>query len=59
MLIEDTVYIESCGTSRDDAVQAVCDTLLVIRKEWIERYTPSMTQSKQLPTSSGHILTMD
>jgi phosphoglucomutase len=53
------VYIESCGDSRDAAVKAVCDTFLAIREEWVERFTPSMSYSKQLPTSSGHILTVD
>ncbi|KAJ6087460.1 hypothetical protein N7467_006374 [Penicillium canescens] len=52
-------YIESCGDSREDAVKAVCDTFLTIREEWVERFTPSMSYSKQLPTSSGHILTVE
>ncbi|KAJ5769210.1 hypothetical protein N7520_003769 [Penicillium odoratum] len=49
-------YIESCGTSRDNAVKAVCETFLTIRTEWVQKYTPSMTHSDQLPTSSGHVL---
>ncbi|KAJ5780599.1 hypothetical protein N7457_005759 [Penicillium paradoxum] len=52
-------YIESCGDSRDDAVKAVCDAFLAIREEWVQMYTPSMTYSKQLPTSSGHILDVE
>lgn len=54
-----TVYIESCGDSRDDAVKAVCDAFLAIREEWVQVHTPSMTYSKQLPTSSGHVLNVD
>jgi phosphoglucomutase len=53
------VYIESCGPSREEAVQAVCDTWLTVMKEWIQPFTPSMTCSKELPTSSGHILYLD
>ncbi|KAJ5816518.1 Alpha-D-phosphohexomutase alpha/beta/alpha domain I, partial [Penicillium robsamsonii] len=45
-------YIESCGDSREDAVKAVCDAFLTIREEWVQRFTPSMTYSKQLSTSS-------
>ncbi|CAG8020124.1 unnamed protein product [Penicillium olsonii] len=52
-------YIESCGDSREDAVKAVCDAFLAIREQWVQRFTPSMTYSKQLPTSSGHILDLD
>ncbi|CDM32039.1 hypothetical protein CBS147339_1314 [Penicillium roqueforti] len=52
-------YIESCGDSREDAVKAVCDAFLTIRKEWVQRFTPSMTYSKQLSTSSGNILTVE
>ncbi|KAJ5161047.1 hypothetical protein N7492_006439 [Penicillium capsulatum] len=52
-------YIESCGESRDNAVHAVCDTFLAIQKDWVQRYTPAMTHSKSLPTSSGHILTVE
>lgn len=50
------VYIESCGASRDDAINAVCETFLTIAKEWVLKYTPSMTHSNQLSTSSGHVL---
>ncbi|KAJ5198019.1 uncharacterized protein N7498_007136, partial [Penicillium cinerascens] len=52
-------YIESCGASRDDAVQAVCDTFTTILKEWVQRYTPSMTHNAQLPTSSGYIFNVE
>ncbi|KAJ5124350.1 Alpha-D-phosphohexomutase alpha/beta/alpha domain I [Penicillium bovifimosum] len=52
-------YIESCGDSRDDAVKAVCDAFLTIRAEWVQQFTPSMTYSKQLPTSSGYILDVE
>ncbi|KAJ5572909.1 hypothetical protein N7450_009893, partial [Penicillium hetheringtonii] len=52
-------YIESHGDSREAAVKTVCDTFITILKEWVERYAPSMTYSKQLPTSSGHILNME
>ncbi|KAJ5639437.1 uncharacterized protein N7484_007299 [Penicillium longicatenatum] len=52
-------YIESCGASRDNAVKAVCETFLTILTEWVQKYTPSMTHSSQLPTSSGQILDMD
>ncbi|KAJ6114713.1 hypothetical protein N7486_000491 [Penicillium sp. IBT 16267x] len=51
-------YIESCGASRDNAVKAVCGTFLTILTQWVQKYTPSMTHSSQLPTSSGHILDM-
>lgn len=59
LLTAEIVYIESCGDSRDDAVKAVCDTFLTIREEWVQRFTPSMTYSKQLPTSSGHVLNVE
>jgi phosphoglucomutase len=59
LLTAQIVYIESCGNSRDDAVKAVCDTFLTIREEWVQRFTPSMTYSKQLPTSSGHVLNVE
>ncbi|KAA8647207.1 phosphoribomutase PRM15 [Aspergillus tanneri] len=49
------VYIESCGASREQATDAVCDTFLAVLKEWIHPFAPSMTYSKQLPTSSGHV----
>ncbi|EKV19312.1 Phosphoglucomutase, putative [Penicillium digitatum PHI26] len=52
-------YIESCGDSREDAVKAVCDAFLTIREEWVQRFTPSMTYSKQLSTSSGNILNVE
>lgn len=55
----DTVYIESCGDSREDAVKAVCDAFLTIREEWVQRFTPSMSYSKQLSTSSGNILNVE
>lgn len=53
------VYIESCGDSREDAVKAVCEAFQTIREEWVQRFTPSMTYSKQLPTSSGHVLDLE
>ncbi|KAL4808852.1 hypothetical protein BDV18DRAFT_167742 [Aspergillus unguis] len=49
-------YIESCSSSSQQAIQAVCDTLRAVIKEWIEPYAPSLTYSKQLSTSSGHVL---
>ncbi|KAJ5334613.1 hypothetical protein N7452_007016 [Penicillium brevicompactum] len=52
-------YIESCGDSREDAVKAVCEAFQTIREEWVQRFTPSMTYSKQLPTSSGHVLDLE
>lgn len=52
------VYIESCGASRDQAVAAVCDTLSTVVEEWVRPFAPSMTYSKQLPTSSGHVFVM-
>ncbi|KAJ5668196.1 uncharacterized protein N7477_006766, partial [Penicillium maclennaniae] len=52
-------YIESCGASRDHAVQAVCETFSIILKEWVQRYTPSMAHNAQLPTSSGHIFNVE
>ncbi|KAJ5918119.1 hypothetical protein N7454_010494 [Penicillium verhagenii] len=52
-------YIESCGASRDNAVKAVCETFVTILTEWVQKYTPSMTHSNQLPTSSGHVLELD
>ncbi|CAL5866277.1 uncharacterized protein PFLUO_LOCUS484 [Penicillium psychrofluorescens] len=53
------VYIESCGSSREEAVKAVCDIWLTVMTEWIQPFTPSMTCSKELPTSSGHILNIN
>ncbi|KAL4881071.1 hypothetical protein BJY04DRAFT_189816 [Aspergillus karnatakaensis] len=52
-------YIESCGSSREQAIDAVCDTLRAVIKEWIEPFSPLLTYSKQLPTSSGHTLQLD
>ncbi|CAG8274279.1 unnamed protein product [Penicillium salamii] len=52
-------YIESCGDSREHAVTAVCDAFLTIREHWVQRFTPSMTYSRQLPTSSGHVLDLE
>lgn len=49
------VYIESRGDNRDNTVKAVCDTFTTILREWVQRYTPSMTHNAQLPTSSGHV----
>ncbi|KAL4819312.1 hypothetical protein BDW67DRAFT_173664 [Aspergillus spinulosporus] len=49
-------YIESCGSSKQQAIDAVCDTLRTVVNEWIQPFAPSLTYSKQLPTSSGHIL---
>ncbi|KAF4207218.1 hypothetical protein CNMCM8980_006236 [Aspergillus fumigatiaffinis] len=53
------VYIESCGASHAQAVDAVCDTFRTVLKEWIQPFAPSMSYSKNLPTSSGHILNID
>lgn len=53
------VYIESHGDSLDDATKAVCDAFMAISEEWVQRYTPSMMCSKQIPTSSGHVLELD
>ncbi|KAJ5289008.1 hypothetical protein N7478_002038 [Penicillium angulare] len=52
-------YIESCGDSRDNAIEAVCETFLAILKEWVLKYTPSMTHASRLFTSSGHVLEME
>ncbi|KAL2816798.1 hypothetical protein BDW59DRAFT_136292 [Aspergillus cavernicola] len=52
-------YIESCGSSREQATDAVCDTLKTVIKEWIQPFAPLLTYSKQLPTSSGHVLQLD
>ncbi|KAL4906672.1 hypothetical protein BDW74DRAFT_167244 [Aspergillus multicolor] len=52
-------YIESCGSSREQAIDAVCDTLRAVIKEWIEPYAPLLTYSKKLPTSSGHIFQLE
>ncbi|KAJ5396754.1 Phosphoglucomutase [Penicillium cosmopolitanum] len=52
-------YIESHGDSLDDATKAVCDAFMAISEEWVQRYTPSMMCSKQIPTSSGHVLELD
>ncbi|KAL4799785.1 hypothetical protein BDV19DRAFT_236633 [Aspergillus venezuelensis] len=49
-------YIESCGSSNKQAIDAVCDTLRAVIKEWIQPYAPLLTYSKQLNTSSGHVL---
>ena len=52
-------YIESCGSSREEAVQAVCDAFLAVLDEWVRPFAPSMTYSKQMPTSSGHIFQLE
>ncbi|KAE8356580.1 phosphoglucomutase [Aspergillus coremiiformis] len=49
------LYIESCGASREQAVDAVCNAFLAVLKEWVLPFAPSMTYSKQMPTSSGHV----
>jgi phosphoglucomutase len=59
LLITLLVYIESCGASHAQAVDAVCDTFRTVLKEWIQPFAPSMSYSKNLPTSSGHILNID
>ncbi|KAB8075408.1 hypothetical protein BDV29DRAFT_172161 [Aspergillus leporis] len=50
------LYVESCGASRDQAVDAVCNAFLAVLKEWVLPYAPSMTYSKHMPTSSGHVI---
>jgi phosphoglucomutase len=40
-------------------VKAVCNAFFAILKEWVRRYTPSMTYSNELSTSSGSILLVD
>ncbi|KAL4895547.1 phosphoglucomutase [Aspergillus ambiguus] len=49
------LYIESCGASREQAVDAVCDAFLAVLEQWVLPFAPSMTYSKQMPTSSGHV----
>lgn len=49
------VYVESCGASREQAVDAVCNAFLAVLKEWVVPFAPSMTYSRQMPTSSGHV----
>ncbi|PLN80723.1 phosphoglucomutase [Aspergillus taichungensis] len=53
------LYIESCGSSREEAVQAVCDAFLAVLDEWVRPFAPSMTYSKQMPTSSGHMFQLE
>ncbi|OAL65442.1 phosphoglucomutase [Trichophyton rubrum] len=50
------IYIESCGASRNDAVEAVCDLLTAVVENWIKPYAPAMTYFNSMTTSSGHIL---
>ncbi|EZF34991.1 hypothetical protein H109_05126 [Trichophyton interdigitale MR816] len=50
------IYIESCGASRNDAVEAVCDLLTAVVENWIKPYAPAMTYFNSMATSSGHIL---
>ncbi|OJJ56839.1 hypothetical protein ASPSYDRAFT_59311 [Aspergillus sydowii CBS 593.65] len=52
-------YIESCGSSSQQATDAVCDTLRAVIKEWIQPFAPQLTYNKQLSTSSGHVLRLD
>ncbi|KAE8159332.1 phosphoglucomutase [Aspergillus tamarii] len=49
------LYVESCGASREQAVDAVCNAFLAVLKEWVLPFAPSMTYSRQMPTSSGHV----
>ncbi|EAU33465.1 conserved hypothetical protein [Aspergillus terreus NIH2624] len=49
------LYIESCGASREQAVAAVCDAFLAVLEQWVQPFAPTMTYSKQMPTSSGHL----
>ncbi|OOF95967.1 hypothetical protein ASPCADRAFT_47888 [Aspergillus carbonarius ITEM 5010] len=53
------VYIESSGSSRDQAAEAVRDTFLTVLKEWVEPFAPSMAYSKQQITSSGTVFQVE
>jgi phosphoglucomutase len=53
------VYIESCCNSREDAVSAVWNVFLGVLEDWIHRYAPSMTYSRTLFSSSGHVFELD
>ncbi|KAK2794204.1 Phosphoglucomutase-3 [Onygenales sp. PD_10] len=53
------IYIESCCGSHEEAVKAVCDAFLAVLEDWIRPYAPNMTYASRLPTSSGHILSVD
>ncbi|EFR02738.1 phosphoglucomutase-2 [Nannizzia gypsea CBS 118893] len=50
------IYIESCGASRNDAVEAVCNLLTAVLENWIKPFAPAMTYFNSMTTSSGHIL---
>ncbi|KAM5440869.1 hypothetical protein MferCBS31731_004008 [Microsporum ferrugineum] len=53
------IYIESCGASRKDAIDAVCDMLTAVLESWIKPYAPTMTYFTSMATSSGHIFKFD
>ncbi|PWY90993.1 phosphoglucomutase [Aspergillus heteromorphus CBS 117.55] len=53
------VYIESSGSSRDQAVAAVHDTFLTVLKEWVRPFASPMTWNEQQTTSSGHVFKVD
>lgn len=50
-----TDYIEGCGDSREETLDAICDAFLAILKEWVEPFAPAMSYSKKFSTSSGHV----
>ncbi|KAF9891745.1 Phosphoglucomutase-3 [Aspergillus nanangensis] len=53
--------IRASGTEpkvKYEAVEAVCDALLAVLTEWVQPFAPTMTYSKQMPTSSGHIFNL-
>ncbi|KAJ5725966.1 uncharacterized protein N7483_007323 [Penicillium malachiteum] len=52
-------YIESCGASCEDAVNAVCQVFKTILNNWVQVYTPTMTYDRKFPTSSGHVLELE
>ncbi|TQB73287.1 Phosphoglucomutase-3 [Monascus purpureus] len=47
------------GTEPKVKLSAVCDTFTAVLKEWVEPFAPSMTHNKQIPTSSGHVFTVE
>ncbi|KAL1958513.1 hypothetical protein VTO42DRAFT_4377 [Malbranchea cinnamomea] len=49
------IYIESCCSSRAEAIDAVCQVFSAVLDHWIRPFAPSMTFSSTLTTSSGHI----
>ncbi|PGH16595.1 hypothetical protein AJ79_01701 [Helicocarpus griseus UAMH5409] len=53
------IYIESCASSRSDAVKAVCEVFKAVLENWVRPYAPGVTCAGEMVTSSGHVLKVE